>query len=64
MAKISLEISKRIMAMRKEGWRTADITKHLAEMGITVSNETVRRHSLKTLIPIAERNRKPYKITR
>uniref|UniRef100_A0A8C6SUN6 Tc1-like transposase DDE domain-containing protein n=1 Tax=Neogobius melanostomus TaxID=47308 RepID=A0A8C6SUN6_9GOBI len=62
MAVINAEVSELIRTLRKKGWTTSTIAKHLATTGIRASMRTIQRHCRCAVVE-KKKERKPRKVT-
>ncbi|CAL1592433.1 unnamed protein product [Knipowitschia caucasica] len=62
MAVINAQVSELIRSLRKKGWTTSAIAKHLATTGIRASLRTIQRHCLCAVVE-KKKGRKPRKLT-
>ncbi|CAL9692532.1 unnamed protein product [Knipowitschia caucasica] len=62
MAVINAQVSELIRTLRKKGWTTSAIAKHLATTGIRASLQTIQRHCRCAVVE-KKKGRKPRKLT-
>ncbi|CAL9686264.1 unnamed protein product [Knipowitschia caucasica] len=62
MAVINAQVSELIRSLRKKGWTTSAIAKHLATTGIRASLRTIQRHCRCAVVE-KKKGRKPRKLT-
>uniref|UniRef100_A0A8C6WUZ1 Tc1-like transposase DDE domain-containing protein n=1 Tax=Neogobius melanostomus TaxID=47308 RepID=A0A8C6WUZ1_9GOBI len=62
MAVINAQVSELIRTLRKKGWTTSTIAKHLATTGIRASLRTIQRHCRCAVVE-KKKERKPHKVT-
>ncbi|CAL9685161.1 unnamed protein product [Knipowitschia caucasica] len=62
MAVINAQVSELIRTLRKKGWTTSTIAKHMATTGIRASLQTIQRHCRCAVVE-KKKERKPRKVT-